>query len=107
MPKYMFEFSYSADGLKGLLKEGGTGRRDATTKLAESLGGNVESYCFAFGGSRDGFLIADVPDNASAAAASLIASATGAVRVSTTVLLTAQEVDDAAKKHADYRPPGA
>jgi len=83
MPKYMFEFSYSTEGLKGLLKEGGTGRREATTKLAESLGGRVEAYYFAFGG-RDGFLVADIPDNAPAAAASLMASASGAVSVKVT-----------------------
>jgi len=105
MPKYLFDFSYSTEGLKGLLKEGGTSRKEATTKLAESLGGKVEAYYFTFGKS-DGFLIADVPDHASAAAASLIASASGAVSVHTTVLLTPAEIDDAAKKHGDYRPPG-
>ncbi|MHB8718078.1 MAG: GYD domain-containing protein [Candidatus Dormibacteria bacterium] len=106
MPKYLFEFSYSTDGVKGLLEEGGTSRRDATARLAESLGGEVEAYYFAFGG-RDGFLIADVPDNAAAAGASLIASASGAVSVTTTVLLSPEEIDAAARMHGDYRPPGS
>ena len=106
MAKYLFEFSYTTDGIKGLLKEGGTGRRAATVKFAESLGGKVDAYYFAFGG-RDGILIADLPDNAAAAAASLVASASGAVNVKTTVLITPEEMDAASKKDADYRPPGA
>ena len=106
MPKYLIEFTYSTDGRKGLLKEGGTARRDATTKLVESLGGKIEAYYFAFG-AGDGFLIADVPDNATAAACSLIASASGAVSAKTSVLLAPEELDAAAKMHGEYRAPGA
>ena len=51
MAKYLFHGSYTVEGLKGLIKEGGTGRREATENLANSLGGKVEAYYFAFGGN--------------------------------------------------------
>ena len=72
MPKYLFSGSYTTEGIKGLLKEGGSARRDAVKKLIESLGGTIESLYFAFGGD-DFFIIADVPDNVKAAAGTLIA----------------------------------
>ena len=105
MPKYLFQFSYTTEGLKGLMKEGGSGRRTATEKLAASVGGKLEAYYFAFG-DHDGFVIGDFPDNATAAAVALTASGSGAVHVKTTVLLTPEEVDDSAKKTPHYRPPG-
>ena len=49
MPKYLFTGSYSAEGARGVLKEGGTGRRAATEKLVASLGGKVEAYYFDHG----------------------------------------------------------
>ena len=105
MPRFRLDFTYTADGVRGLLKEGGTARREATTKFAESVGARVEAYYFAFG-TTDGFVIVDAPDNVSAATLSLIPSATGAVSVKTTVLLTAEEMDDAVRKHGDFRAPG-
>jgi hypothetical protein len=49
MPKYLFTGSYTAEGARGLLKEGGSGRRAATEKMLKSLGGTLEAYYFAFG----------------------------------------------------------
>jgi uncharacterized protein with GYD domain len=106
MAKYMIAASYTQSGVQGLLKEGGTGRRDAITKLVGSLGGSLESVYYAFG-ADDVFVIADVPDNVSAAAIGLTVAATGAVNLRTIVLLTPEEVDEASKKSVDYRPPGA
>ena len=54
----------------------------------------------------DVVVIADVPDNVRAVAASLIVNATGAVKLKTTVPLTPLEMDAATKKTAAYRPPG-
>ena len=105
MPKYLFHGSYTQEGLKGFLKEGGSKRREATKQLIESVGGTLESYYFAFG-DYDFYLIAEVPDNVSAAAVSLIANASGAVKVKTVVLLTPEEVDQVAKTTVEYRPPG-
>jgi uncharacterized protein with GYD domain len=105
MSKYLIEASYLSDGIKGLLKEGGTRRREAVDELFNSLGGKVESLYFAFG-EQDVFIIGELPDNASAAALVLKVNAAGLSKCKTTVLLTAQEVDQAVKKTSVYRPPG-
>ena len=106
MPKYLFKASYTTEGIKGAIKDGGTARKKSATHLFESLGGSVESFYFAFG-DADVYVIADLPDNVSAAAGATAVSATGAVSVSTTVLLTAAELDEAFAKTVEYRPPGA
>ena len=105
MPKFLFTGSYTSEGARGVLKEGGSGRREATEKLVKSLGGTVEAYYFAFG-SDDFYLIADLPSNAAAAAGSLSAAATGAIATRTVVLMTPEEVDAATKLTPTYRPPG-
>jgi uncharacterized protein with GYD domain len=105
MPKYLLNASYTAEGTKGLLAEGGTRRRDAAVKAIKGAGGKVEAFYFAFGKS-DAIVIVDLPDNASAAAASLAINASGAVTTRTTVLLTPAEMDEATKKSVPYRAPG-
>ena len=105
MPNYLIQASYSVDGLKGLLKDGGSKRRQAVDQLVNSMGGKLETFYFAFG-SPDVFAIADLPDDATAAAVSLAASATGAVGLRTTVLITPETMDEATKKTVNYRPPG-
>lgn len=105
MPKYLIEASYTTEGVKGLLKEGGTGRRAAVQKLAESVGGTVEAVYYGFG-DTDVYVIVDMPDNASAAAVALTVGASGAVSLKTVVLMTPEEVDAATKKSPSYRPPG-
>ena len=106
MPKYLIEASYTLEGVKAVRSSGGTSRRDAITELAESVGGRLESLYFAFG-DHDVYVIADLPDNESAAAVALTVNAAGGAAVRTVVLLTAEEVDAAAKRSVDYRPPGA
>ena len=105
MPKFLITVSYTADGAKGLSKDGGSKRRAAAKTLIESLGGKLETLYYAFG-KPDVFAIADLPDNAAAAAASLALSASGAVKSTITVLLTPEEVDQAVKKSGSYTPPG-
>ena len=105
MPKYLFQASYTQAGLKGLFEEGGTKRQKAVAKAIKGLGGTLEAFYYAFGG-KDVYGIADLPDNVSAAAFALIANAAGTAKVQTTVLITAEEVDQAVKKSVDYRPPG-
>jgi len=97
MPKYLVQGSYTADGAKGLLKDGGSKRRAAVEEMAKSYGGKVEAFYYALGDS-DVFVIIDGPDNVTAVAASLAVNAVGAVRLKTTPLLTAEEMDQAAKK---------
>jgi uncharacterized protein with GYD domain len=105
MPKYLFRASYSAEGAAGVLKEGGTARIKAITKLVDSAGGKVEAAYWAMG-ADDFLLIADLPNTAAAAAASLNVGATGAASVTTSELLTAADVDAIAKRKILYRPPG-
>lgn len=105
MPKYLLRANYVGEGVKGLLKDGGTGRRAAAEQLIQSVGGRLEAFFFAFGGT-DVFVIADVPDNVSMAALALTVGASGAVATKTTVLLTPEEVDAATKKTISYRAPG-
>lgn len=105
MSKYLLQASYTPEGVRGLLKDGGTGRKKAVTELMQSLEGKLESFYFAYG-ETDVFCILDVPDPAAAAAAALAVSASGAVRCRTTVLITPEEMDKATKKTARYTPPG-
>jgi uncharacterized protein with GYD domain len=106
MGKYLFTGTYVGDGVKGLLEDGGSGRVKAVTAAAESMGGSVESFYFAFG-KQDFFVVVNVPDNVSAAALALAVAASGRVSLDTTVLITPDELDAAVKKHPDYRAPGA
>jgi len=105
MARYLIEASYTHQGLQGVLKEGGSGRRDAIGKLLADLGGSLESFHFAFG-EQDAYVIVDVPDNVTAAAISMTVGASGVVSTKTVVLLTPEEIDEATKKSIAYRPPG-
>lgn len=105
MAKYLVQASYTAEGAKGLISEGGSSRRDAVAKLTESLGGGLESMYFAFG-KDDAVIIVDLPDDESAAAVSMAVGASGLVTTRTTVLLTPEQVDTAAQKSVAYRAPG-
>lgn len=106
MPRYLIQASYSVEGVKGVQSSGGSSRRDAVAQLAESVGGKMESFYFAFG-DHDVYTVVDLPDNESAAAVALKVNSAGGASVRTTVLLTPGEVDAAAKRSVDYRPPGA
>ena len=75
-------------------------------KAVESVGGRLEAFFFAFG-DRDVYVIADFPDNESAAAMALAVNSSGAVTTHTVVLLTPEDVDAAAKRSVEYRAPGA
>lgn len=105
MPKYLLEVSYTAEGAKGVQKDGGSKRRAAAQAAVESVGGKMESMYFAFG-DYDVVCIVDAPDAASAAACAINLNASGAVSCKTVVLLTAEEVDAAVKKTPTYTPPG-
>jgi uncharacterized protein with GYD domain len=105
MPKYLLRATYTADGIKGLMKDGGTKRQAAARRLVESLGGKLEAFYFAFG-ETDIVAIAEMPDHASIAAASLTIGGTGSVAGNVTVLLTPEDLDQAVKKSGSYSPPG-
>ncbi len=105
MPKYLFQGSYTEQGLKGVLKEGGSKRRDAVEQLVKGMGGTLEVFYYAFG-DDDFFIISDMPDNVGVTAVSLMVNASGAVKARVTVLITPEEVDQATEKTVNYRPPG-
>lgn len=104
MAKYLWQANYVGEGLKGLLKEGGTGRRAVVEKAVSSMGGKLEAFYYAFG-ETDVYAIADMPDNVSAAAFALTIKVSG-FTLKTIVLLTPEEIDQAIKKTPTYRPPG-
>ena len=106
MPKYLIQASYTTKGVEGIRSKGGTSRRDAVADTASSLGGQLESFYFGFG-DDDAYVIIDLPDNEAAAAVALTVNAAGGATVKTIVLLSPEQVDEAAKRSVDYRPPGA
>ena len=105
MPKFLIQLSYTAEGAKGLLKDGGSARRKAASDVLAQFNGEIEAFYFAFG-ADDAVLIVDVPDHETMAGISLTVSATGEIRTRATVLLTPEQIDEAAKKHVNYRAPG-
>lgn len=106
MSKYLLQVSYTPEGAKGLLEDGGSGRKRAATDLMQSLEGKLEAFYFAYG-ETDVFCIIDVPDPSAVAAAALALSASGAMRCKTTVLITPEEMDKATKKPVRFTPPGS
>lgn len=105
MPRYLLQANYVGEGIKGLLKEGGTSRRAAAEKAIKSVGGTMEAFYYAFG-ETDAYVLAEVPDHVSMAALALTISASGLVATKTTVLMTPEEVDAATKMTTSYRAPG-
>jgi|SRR5579872_2075921 len=105
MPKYLFSVKYTAEGIKGAMKEGGSKRREAADQVAKSVGGKMEAFYFAFG-EYDAFIVADLPDAVSAVALVATVNSSGTTTVKTTPLILPEEVDQASKKTPQYRPPG-
>jgi len=106
MSKYLIKGNYVGDGIAGLMTDGGTRRQNAAQAALESVGGSLDCMYFAFG-ETDIYGICDMPDDASAAAVSLLINSSGAVQLSLTPLLTVQDLDAAAEKTPSYQPPGS
>jgi uncharacterized protein with GYD domain len=108
MPLYLGRFSYTTDAMKALLNQP-EDRSAAAREVAETLGGKLVGFWYAFG-EFDGVFLMEAPDNASAAALAMAVGAGGALsEVETTVLLDMDEAQDAMRKAAaaTYRPPGS
>jgi uncharacterized protein with GYD domain len=105
MPKYLIQASYTAEGTRGVARDGGSKRRAVVEEMITGSGGTLEAFYFAFG-DTDVYLLCDMPDVASAAALSLAINASGAVELRTTPLLSVEDIDQAVKKHIAYRAPG-
>lgn len=106
MSKYLIKGTYNANGIKGLIEEGGTQRRLAIEKMVAEMGGKVEAFYYALG-EHDVYVIIDFPDDVSVAAVALRVNSSGMVSISTTVLLSPEDIDKASKKTVSYRAPGA
>jgi uncharacterized protein with GYD domain len=105
MAKYLLHASYTAEGLKGLQKEGAAGRREAIAKLMESAGCKLDALYYSLG-EDDVVVVVDAPDIVAIASVAIAVSAAGLVRTRTAALMTVEEVDKALKKSVNYRPPG-
>jgi uncharacterized protein with GYD domain len=105
MAKYLVKVSYTADGIKGLLKEGALSRKKTVEDLLASMGGKTESFYYAFG-DHDVYCIFDIPDHVTAVALTLALNSSGLVTSSTTVLISPEDVDKAKNKIVHYRGPG-
>lgn len=106
MAKFLIQGTYTTEGAKGLIKEGGTGRKAVVQKALDGLGGKLDCMYYTFG-ADDVIVICDMPDTISGLALSLAVNASGAVRISTTPLLSVEDVDAASKKAVTYRAPGS
>jgi uncharacterized protein with GYD domain len=106
MAKFLIQGSYTAGGVKGVIKEGGSARKAAVQKALEGLGGKLDSFYYTFG-ADDVIVICELPDTITGLALSLAVNASGTVRISTTALMSVEDVDAACKKAVSYRPAGA
>ena len=107
MGKYLIKASYSTDGIKGVMKAGGSSRVKAVEHAVQGVGGSLESFYFAFGGD-DVYVTVDVPDNTAAIAIAAAVGSSGAIdSYETVVLLSPSEVDEAMNVAVDYAPPGS
>ncbi len=108
MARYMYQVAYTDEAWEALVKKP-VDRVEAIKPTVRKLGGKVETAYFTFG-DYDLMLIASMPDDVSAAAMSIAASAGGSIKsIKTTPLMTVREGMRAMRqaKRAGYTPPGA
>ncbi len=105
MQKYLFYGSYTPEGYKGLLNEGGSVRIDVAKRALQSVGGSLEAFYYS-NGEQDFYIIVNLPDNVSSTAVTLAGNASGTFRIRAVSLLTPEEMDEAVKQKVDFRPPG-
>ena len=108
MPRYLQQITYTQEAWQALIKNP-QNRIDAVRPAVEKLGGKIETAYFAFG-EYDVIVIAELPDNVSAAALAVAFAGGGACRnVKTTPLLSAAEAVEAMKKagQSGYKAVGA
>lgn len=106
MPKYLYKTKLTDEGMRGTLEEGGVARRDTVKKMAESLGGRLETFYYAFG-ETDAYVIVDLPDAATAAAAAITVGLSGSGSIETVALIEPEDIETIAGMTIDYRPPGS
>ena len=105
MPKYLFYGSYTTEGYRGIMKEGGSERIEVSKRALGSVGGTLESFYYS-NGEQDFYIIVNLPDHVVSTAVTLIGNASGTFRIRAVPLLTPEEMDEAVKLQVDFRPPG-
>ncbi len=108
MARYMYQVSYTSDSWAIQVNKP-EDRIEALKPAVRKLGGKIEDAYYTFG-DYDIMLIVTMPDNGSAAAMSIAASAGGALKsIKTTPLMTIREGIAAMRKakKASYTAPGA
>jgi uncharacterized protein with GYD domain len=106
MAKFLIKASYTQDGLRGLLKEGGTARRDAVAKAIGSLGGKLESMYFSLG-EEDVYVVCELRDVKAVMAFVIGVNAAGGSIANTVELLSCEDVDTVVKQKVDFTVPGS
>lgn len=106
MPKFLVRASYTADGLKGLRRDGATSRQQAIAAACKAIGGNLDAVYFS-AGEGDMVGIIDAPSAEELTAVCVAVGASGLVKTQTTALLTVTEMDAALGRTTAYRPPGS
>ena len=105
MSKYLIKANYNSDGAAGLAAKGGTARRDAVGKMLADVGGSIECFYYAWG-DVDAYLVVDVPSDEAMVGIALSVNKSGATTITTTPLLTPEQIDEAASSAPEYTPPG-
>ena len=105
MTRYFVQGTYTAEGVKKLIKEGGTGRYESARQIFASAGGSLECLYFSSVGPSY-YIIVDMPDKESAMAIAATGIVNGTITVDQVVeLLTPAEMDGAVKKTPLYHAP--
>ncbi len=105
MAKFLVQGSYTIEGTKGLIQEGGTSRKTMVEGLASNLGGSIDCFYYCLG-QNDFVVICTLPDRKSALALSMSVTAAGGANISLTELIDTSEIDEATKIRVGYRAPG-
>jgi uncharacterized protein with GYD domain len=106
--KYMILYNITGETIKGFVAKP-SDRSAVVQKLAESVGGSLESYYWMFG-QYDGVTVVVLPDSHAAAAISFAATSSGAfTRFETHELIEASDLAAIAERTRGiaYQPPGA
>jgi len=106
VPQFLTQVSYTEQAWQSLVSNP-QNRIEALRPVLENLGGRIVNAWFAFG-DYDVVLVTELPDNVSAAALAIAASAGGACKsVKTTPLMDTSEGLEALRKAAasGYRAP--
>ena len=106
MPFFLIRASYTSTATNNMVQHP-QHREKVLRKTCEALGGKMHAFFFSFG-EYDAMVLAELPDNKAAAALSMSAEGSGALRaIHTTVLLTVDEAMEAMKsaQSDQYVPP--